>query len=122
MQMSEIVTLEIPDALARQAREVALATHRRLEDVLVEWIDRVAAEVPVEALPDDQIIALSNLQLDASENEELSDLLAGQREGQLTETDHRRLAQLMTIYRRGMINRARALRVAVERGLRPPLN
>ncbi len=120
--MSEIVTLEIPDALARQARQVAASTHRRLEEVLVEWIDRVAAEVPVEALPDEQVLALSNLQMDISENEELSDLLSRQREGLLKESDQSRLNQLMRIYRRGMVNKARALRVAVERGLRPPLN
>jgi hypothetical protein len=120
--MSEIVTLEIPDALASQARQVAASTHRRLEEVLVEWIDRVAAEVPVEALPDEQVLALSNLQMDISENEELSDLLSRQREGLLNEPDQNRLDRLMHIYRRGMVNKARALRVAVERGLQPPLN
>ena len=120
--MSEIVTLEIPDALANQARLVAASTHRRLEEVLIEWIDRIATEVPVETLPDDQVLALSNLQMDTSENEELSDLLSRQREGLLKESDHNRLNQLMGIYRRGMVNKARALRVAVERGLQPPLN
>jgi hypothetical protein len=120
--MSETVTLEIPDALARQARQVAASTHRRLEEVLVEWIDRIATEVPIEVLPDDQVLALSDLQMDNSENEELSDLLSRQREGLIDQTDQHRLDQLLNIYRRGMVNKARALRVAVERGLRPPLN
>ena len=38
-EMSEIVTLELSEEVARSAREVATRMHRRLEDVLVEWID-----------------------------------------------------------------------------------
>lgn len=34
--MSEIVTLEISEKVARHAREVAARTQRRFEDVLVE--------------------------------------------------------------------------------------
>jgi hypothetical protein len=40
--MSETVTLELPDTLAKSVRAVAEQTHRRVEDVLIEW-DRVAA-------------------------------------------------------------------------------
>ena len=36
--MADIVTLELPEPLARQVREIAALTHRRLEDVLVETI------------------------------------------------------------------------------------
>ena len=33
----------------------------------------------------------------------------------------RRLDELMDIYRRGMVQKAQALKVAVDRGLQPPL-
>lgn len=120
--MSELVTLELPERVARSAREVATHTRRRMEDVLVEWIDGVVAELPVETLPDDQVLALCALRMDAEQQEELSDLLARNREGQLKSREHNRLDRLMRVYRRGLVRKARALKVAVERGLRPPLN
>ena len=79
--MSETVTLEIPDALAQNAYDIATQTHRRLEDVLVGWLARAATELPVEQLPDDQVLALRDMQMENSQQAELSELLARQREG-----------------------------------------
>ena len=120
--MGETVTLELPEEVIRSAREAAVRTQRRLEDVLVEWIDQAAAEMPVELLPDEQVLALCDLQMDPEQQEELSDLLTRNREGLLGKQERIRLDELMQIYRRGLIRKAQALKVAVERGLRPPLN
>ncbi len=120
--MSEIVTLELPDVLAQNARSVAAQTQRRIEDVLVEWLDRAATDIPVDALPDDQVLALVDLQLIEAQQAELSDLLAGQREGILDELERSRLAGLMAMYRRGIVRKARATQIAVERALRPRLD
>ena len=120
--MSEIVTLELPDVLVQSARSVADRTHRRIEDVLVEWLGRAVTDVPIDALPDDQVLALGELQMSEREQAELSDLLAGQREGTLDGVERARLAALMESYRRGMVRKAQALQVAVARGLRPPLD
>ena len=54
--------------------------------------------------------------------QELGDLLARNREGQLSDSERARLDELMQIYRRGLVRKAQALKVAVERDLRPPLN
>ena len=89
--MSEIVTLELPEEVTRRAKEMAAHTRRRIEDVLVEWLDRAAAEPPVESLPDDQVLVLCDLQMDGEQQKELSDLLARNREGQLNQADHERL-------------------------------
>lgn len=120
--MGETITLELPEKVIRSAREVAERTHRRLEDVLVDWIDHVVAELPVELLPDEEVLALSEMQMDSKQQEELSDLLARNREGMLDEQERMRLDELMQVYRRGLVRKAQALKVAVERGLRPPLN
>ncbi len=120
--MSEIVTLELPDALAQTARSAAERTHRRVEDVVVEWLDRLVAEMPVEALPDDQVLSLLDAQMSDEQQVELSELLARQREGLLDRPGHVRLHELLQIYRRGLVRKARALKVAVERGLQPPLD
>ena len=120
--MGEMVTLEIPEETARQARVVAALTHRRLEDVLTEWIGHAVVEPPVESLPDDQVLALCDMQMEAEQQDELSDLLVGHREGTLSEVERTRLDDLMQIYRCGLVRKAHALKVAVERGLRAPLN
>lgn len=120
--MGEIVTLELPANLAMRARETATRTHRRIEDVVIDWIERIAAEPPVEALPDDQVLALCDMQMKAEQQEELGDLLARNREQALSSAEQARLDELLRIYRRGLVRKAQAIQVAVERGLRPPLN
>ncbi len=120
--MGEIITLELPAMLAMRARETATRTHRRIEDVVLDWIERVAAEPPVETLPDDQVLALCDMQMKAEQQEELGDLLARNREQLLNGAEQARLDELMRIYRQGLVRKAQAIKIAVERGLRPPLN
>jgi hypothetical protein len=71
--MSEIVMLEISNALAQRARSVAQQTQRQVEEVLIEWLDRAATELPI-------------------------DLLARQREGRLPNSERGRLDILMDSY------------------------
>lgn len=85
-----------------KARAVAAQTHRRIEDVLIEWLDRAATEVPVELLPDEQVLALRDLQMDYGQQVSLRNLLARQREGALTVHERRQLDMLMGSYRRSM--------------------
>lgn len=120
--MSETVVLQLPDRVVRSGREVAARSRRRFEDVLVEWIDRTVAELPVEYLPDDQVLALCDLTLDPAQQAELSQLLVGNREGTLSNVEISRLDALMQIYRRGLVRKAQALHIAAQRGLRPALS
>ncbi len=120
--MAEIVTLELPETLAQRAKEIAVFTHRQLEDVLIEWIDHAIADLPVESLPDEQVLALCDLQMASQQQEVFSDLLARNQEAQLNQVEVRQLDELMQIYRHGLVRKARALKVAVTRGLKPALN
>lgn len=119
--MAEIVTLELPETLAQQAKEIAALTNRRLEDVLLEWIDRAIMELPVESLPDDRVLALCDLQMETEQQEIFSNLLELNREGQLSDPEVKQLDRLMQVYRRGLVRKARAMKEAVERGLKPVL-
>lgn len=120
--MTETVTIELPEALAQQAKQIAALTHRPLKEILVEWIDYAISELPIESLPDRQILALCDLQMEAEQQEIFSSLLAQNREGELNEAGVNQLDALMQVYRRGLVHKARALKVAVERGLRPALS
>lgn len=120
--MSTVVTLELPHDLAERAQRIAEQTRRSVEEVLLDWLGRGATETPVELLTDEQVLALRDIQMSADEQAELSALLARQREGTLDLDGRDRLDHLMQTYRRGMILKAQAIRVAVERGLQPPLH
>ncbi len=120
--MSQTVQLTIPDEIARRAREIASRTQRRVEDVLVEWIHLAAEDLSIDSLSDEQVVALADLQMDASQQRELGELLAGSREGRIDTAGRARLDQLMQVYRLGMVRKAQAMKIAVERGLRPPLS
>jgi hypothetical protein len=116
------LTVEIPDDLARRAKALAAVSNRRLEDAVVEWIDRAVAEPDLADLPDAKVLELCDATLDDARQRELSDLLGRWREGELAETEERRLDELMAVYRRGLVLKARAAHEAVARGLRARLD
>ncbi len=89
---------------------------------LIAWIEQSAAEIPVELLPDDQVLVWCDMQMQPDQQEILDKLMVHNREGTLNETERRKLDELMKIYRCGLVRKARAWKVAVERGLKSPLN
>ena len=64
------------------------------------------------------IIYISHL---SDQQSELNDLLDGQRENELGEAERLRLESLMQVYRRSLVRKAQAIKVAVERRLMAPL-
>lgn len=120
--MVQSISLDIPDSIVRQAQQLASQNQQRLEDILLEWLTHSFTEHPIETLPDSQILALCNMQLDEQQQETLDTLLAKQREDELTPADSQELQFLMKLYRRGLLRKAKALKVAVERGLVSPLS
>lgn len=116
--MSRLVELELPDLLAQRVGAVARQTHRRVEDVLLEWIGRASEDVEPEELSDEQLLALCDAEMPVDQQDDLSELLAQQREGALTSDGRTRLDQLLAAYRSGLVRKARAMRVASVRGLR----
>jgi len=119
--MIETVTIRVSERVARSATYLAARTDRRVEDILAEWLDQAAVEPPAASLSDDEVLALCDLQMEPAEQAELSRLLSENREGALDDRGRIRLDELMRAYRRGLVRKAQALKIAVQRGLRPPL-
>jgi hypothetical protein len=120
--MAEQVILNLPDRLAKQVYEVAALTQRKLEDILIEWLDRGSLdEIAIRDLSDEQVLTLCDLQLSEPEQTQMSLLLEKQRESVLQQGELEQLDGLLQVYRRGMVRKAEALKVAVERGLRARL-
>lgn len=120
--MMQTITLQLPNRVASTARSLAEQTKRPIEDILVEWLDQAVADLPVDSLNDEQVLALAKLQLDTPQQNQLSEFLAKNREGTLTPPEKRQLDELMQLYRHGLVRKAEALKVAVARGLLSPLS
>ena len=99
-----------------------MATNRRLEDAVLDWVRQAIAEPSIEPLADEALLEFCNLTLEEARQAELSNLLAKGQEGELGPEEKPRLDELMADYRRGLKLKARALKEATSRGLRPPLN
>ena len=119
--MSQAITIPVPDHVARVAAQVAERSQRSIEDVLAEWLDRISSDIPVELLPDEEVLALTELQLGDEEQAIFSSLLEKNREGALSAAEQLQLDEMMRVYEHGLLRKAQALRVAVQRGLREPL-
>jgi hypothetical protein len=119
--MKKRITLELPNELISRALEVAGRSQRDLEDVLAEWLDRYVDDLPVEALSDNEVLSLCRDELNPIFQYELRSLLYHHRERGLTGSESQRMDELLQIYRRGIIRKARAMEVAAARGLQDKL-
>ena len=72
---------------------------------LVNWIDRAAAEVPVDSLSDGEILGSCDMQIVDEDQKALSHLLALNREGQRDDAARSRLDAMMQINRRGLVRK-----------------
>jgi hypothetical protein len=73
-------------------------------------------------LSDGQVIALTELRMESTQDQRLSQLLQTQQERVMTATEQSELEMLMEIYQAGLLRKAQALNESVKRGLRQPLS
>ncbi|MBD1808872.1 hypothetical protein H6F98_25955 [Microcoleus sp. FACHB-SPT15] len=128
--MSTQITITLPDEVYQRAERFARLANRDLASVLADTIQlsipaispEAAALEPISTLSDEQVIALTQLQMEPEQDARLSDLLDRQQSGILTETERKELQTLMQIYQEGLLRKATALSEAVKRGLMEPLS
>lgn len=74
------------------------------------------------SMSDEEVIALTGLQMEPAQDQRLSELLYNQQAGILSDTEYPQLWALMQVYQEKLLLKAQALREAVQRGLREPLD
>jgi hypothetical protein len=42
------ITVEIPEELESAARNMAMREHRKMEDILQDWLNQYVSEIPVD--------------------------------------------------------------------------
>src|SRR2546426_8457335 len=127
--MSTRVVISLPDEVYHRAERLAQLISRDVADLLA---DTVALSLPplspqpetvrpVTELTDEEVLALTELQMDPKQDRRLSLLLDRQQAGELSDTERAELLALMQLYQEGLLRKAQALHEAVRRGLRKPL-
>jgi len=119
----------IPDAIYHRAKWLAEFMNRDVAEILADTIElslsSFAAEAkppkPVTELSDEEVLALTELQMDPAQDRRLSVLLDKQQAGELSEAERSELLALMQVYQESLLRKARALHEAVRRGLLEPL-
>ena len=131
--MNKTITLNLPEEVYNRANHLAQLISRDLTDVLVDAISLSLSPTSplnesegnrtesIESLSDSEVIALSELQMESGQDMRLSQLLQKQQADTLEETERPELWTLMQIYQTLLVKKAAALREAVSRGLREPL-
>jgi hypothetical protein len=123
------ITVNLPQETYQRASRLAQLTNRKVSDVLTETLTLslppFTTPEEIEAvstnLPDEKIIALTNLEMEPDEDKRLSLLLDKQQAGTLNEIEKEELSRLMQLYQEGLLRKAWALSEAVNRGLIAPL-
>ena len=129
--MAVEITLKLSENLVEHAKRLGAATHRDvgtvLSDVLemiwqpTEGFPNLEALPPISTLLDEQVLALADAKMDATQNQRLGDLQAKGKTTGLSEAESYELLILLQIYQLGQIRKAEALAEAVCRSLRQPL-
>jgi hypothetical protein len=127
--MGTQVTLTLPDEVFQRAELAARRTGRPVADLLTETIELSLRplghpsdeEKPLTSWSDEELLAAADAGMPPAADQRLSELLDRQQAGLLTDAERPELAALMQMYQEGLLRKARALREAVRRGLREPL-
>jgi len=128
--MSTQVTITLPDEVYQRAERFARLANRDVASVLADTIQlsippsrtNILDLEPISNLSDEQVLALTELQMEPDQDTRLSELLDRQQAGLLGEAERTELQTLMQIYQEGLLRKATALSEAVNRGLIEPLN
>jgi len=127
--MSTQVMVTLPDEVYRRAASLARLSGQRMSDILADTIalslpslsPQAESVQPLSALPDEQVLALADAQMEPAQDRQFSRLLNRQQAETLTEAERSELLILMQIYQETLLRKAQALHEAVQRGLREPL-
>jgi hypothetical protein len=124
------ITLTLPSDLYQRALTIADLTGWTVEEAVLVMLEvslpalipLVDLNKPVESLTDDDLLALTHLQMTPQYDSRHSELLDRQQAGSMSVVERRELQTLQRVYEIGVIFKSHALAEAVKRGLRHSLD
>ena len=125
--MSTQLTLDLPENLVARAQTIALRAGLSVNDLLAESIELslkswgTVVEGDIHHCGDEEVLNACDLDLSTEDDRRLTELLQRQQAESLLVQEQAELASLMQVYQEGLVRKAEALREAVRRGLRGPV-
>ena len=125
--MSTQLTLDLPENLVARAQTIALRAGQSVNDLLAESIELslkpwgTVVEGDIHQCGDEEVLTACDLELSTEDDRRLTELLQRQQAETLLVHEQAELASLMQVYQEGLVRKAEALREAVRRGLRGPV-
>lgn len=127
--MATRVVVTLQDDVYRRVERLAQLTNRDVADLIA---DTITISLPpldvstgsvhaVTSLTDEEVLVLAEVQMPPAQDRRLSALLQKQQAQDLSVPERTELLALMQVYQEGLLRKAQALREAVRRGLRTPL-
>jgi hypothetical protein len=114
------ITISLSDKIFANVANFASKTHRRVDEIIVEKIERDFSpeiERPLLNCTNDEVLALANIKMSEAENNRLSELFDNQREEVISPLERNELDALMRVYEVGNLRKAQGIVEAVQRGL-----
>jgi hypothetical protein len=111
------VTVEIDAVTLRRARLLAESCACDLNEILSDWLSHYSENLPVEMLPNDEVLKLCQAGSNTVLRRALHSLLHANIQRTLAPEERQRLDALLQAYRRMLIRQSRAYEVASARGL-----
>jgi hypothetical protein len=117
------ITISLSDKIFANVANFASKTHRRIDEIIVEKIERDFSfdinelEKQVSVCLDKEVIEISKLQMPEKQDKRLSFLLQTQNEKILTKSEQKELWKLMELNRLTTLKKAFALREVSRRNL-----
>lgn len=117
------VTINLPEKVFANLSNVAVKSHRRIDEVIVEKIEREFAidtgelEKQITVCSNEEILELAEIKMLPEQDERLSYLLNKQTEENLIADEEKELWQLMELNRLTTLKKALAMREISRRGL-----
>lgn len=117
------VTINLPEKVFANLSNLANKSHRRIDEVIAERIERDFAidtdelEKQITACSNAEILTLAKIRMPLAQNERLSFLLSKQSEEALSDEEQKELWNLMDLNQLTTLKKAYALREISRRGL-----
>ena len=124
------VTLQLPDRVYQQAQRWATLTNQDFDNALTEALEVALTSVyaypeadePVASLNDEEVLALTQMQMPLKRGQRLSQLSERHSEDAFSSDEQQELMALAGLYQQVWLRQAEALAEAVRRGLLPAMH
>ncbi len=114
------ITISLSDKIFANVANFASKTHRRVDEILVEKIEREFSpeiERPLLNCTNDEVLAVANMKMPKEQADRQSELLYKNQDDTLTPLERNELESMLWVYGLGNLRKSQGIAEAILRGL-----